>query len=409
MPVVLNAEDLQDKDMKNVILGAEVYTDAKDASGNIIRVAVNRYAGKINGDDAVARTYTTTSYDDATNTFTKTGSVTVNNTPLQLRNDTRIAAANTYTAFPTGDTATSNTSGLAFQGATTNAVTAGTSVTSALENDKDLTDTRLFGSKAFDVNNTATSNSYRAISSTNNAAGNMTYADAAKFENIKLDNVQYGRVSNNIDALSSATIGSEIVSGQKIVGTSPLAFNDPHAVNTYFYRGINQSTLPQMAALDQKGMFTYYGHALTYGINGDLNASSGLKSNSAGASQTVTTLGDFVKATYDVANKRVTGDIYNVKYTNGTSGVENNLINFKGDVNGNTVVGSSTNVANGQVGALKASFYGDQAQELGGAVNSIATDTYGTSTWGGVFGAKRDIAPTPTNSGNIATPTITNP
>ena len=44
--------------------------------------------------------------------------------------------------------------------------------------------------------------------------------------------------------------------------------------------------------------------------------------------------------------------------------------------------------------AFKGSFFGDQAQELGGSFNSI-TDGYGKSEWGGVFGAQQLPRSTP--------------
>lgn len=403
MPVVLDATTLQDKDMKNIILGSEVYSNATDISGNTVKVAVNRYAGKVSGDDNISGVYGTKAYDETTKDFTKDGSIDVNNTPLQQRNAISIIAPTTYFAAKPADTA-----GLFYQTATSTSTGAGGSADmSVQETNKDTTNARIFGSKAFDKDgvytNKATANSYRAVGTVDAKTGLMTYATNAKFDNIKLDNVQYGRVSNNVDALSAATIGSQIQTGQKIVGTVDRPFNADDAVNTYYYRGINESTLAQMGAIDQKGVFNYYGHALTYGVNGGAAANSSLNSNSVGDTQNVTTLGDFVKATYDVANKKVTGDIYNVKSVNGAAGVENPLIKFSGTVTGNTVVGTSalaTDAAN--TGALKASFYGDQAQELGGAVNSINVDKYGTSNWGGVFGAKRDIVQPVSTDGNIA-------
>ena len=391
-PVALGGKTLQDKDMKNIVLGREVYNDQV--------VDVSRYAGKINGDDAAAAVaYNTKSFTDATRTATAVKSIKVDNSPLQVRNDTVITAPQTYLVKP------ADSAGLYHQTSTSNAFTLGTVEGNNVETANDTTDTRIFGSKAFDKDgvytNKAPANSYRAVSSTSNATGAMTYANTANLQNIKLDNVQYGRVSTNIDALDPTTVGTQVAKGQQFVGTESRAFNAADAVNTYFYRGLNETTLAQMKALPQDAVYNYYGHALTYGLNGASGAAADPNSNSVGDSQTVTTLGDFVAAQYNVKDKKLAGNIYNVKFTNGTNGVQNPLVTFSGNVTGNTVVGTSTltNAVSSTVtdrkGDLKASFYGDAAQELGGAVNALEGEKYGNSAWGAVFGAKRDIVVPP--------------
>ena len=166
-----------------------------------------------------------------------------------------------------------------------------------------------------------------------------------------------------------------------------------------------------MKALPQDAVYNYYGHALTYGLNGASGSAANPESNSVGDSQKVTTLGDFVAAQYNVKDKKLAGNIYNVKFTNDTNGVQNPLVTFSGNVTGNTVVGTSTltNAVSSSVtdrtGDLKASFYGNAAQELGGAVNALEGEKYGNSAWGAVFGAKRDIVAPPApvdTSGNVS-------
>ena len=383
--------------MKNIVLGREVFNDQV--------VDVSRYAGKINGDEAAAQQYGTISYTDNTRTTTAPKVITVDTTPLQQRNDTELAASNTYLVKP------DDKAGLYYQSSTSSPFALSAIDATNVETSGDNTDTRIFGAKFKDFTNAAAQNSYRAVSSTNDANGAMTYANTAKFDQIKLDNVQYGRVSANIDALDPATVGGQVAKGQQFVGTESRPFNAPDAVNTYFYRGLNETTLAQMAALPKNDVYNYYGHALTYGLNGGTSAMADANSNSVGDSQTVTKLGDFVAAQYNVGNKKVVGNIYDVKFTNGANGVQNPLVTFSGDVTGNTVVGTSTltnNVTSAitdRNGAFKASFYGDKAQEMGGAVNSLEGEKYGSSSWGGVFGAKRDIVAPPApvdTSGNIA-------
>lgn len=409
MPVATGGKTLQDKDMKNIVLGREVFTNVALADGTTApTLTLNRYAGKISGDDAAADVeYSDVAFTDATRTATAPSTVTVDNSPLQVRNDTVIAAPNTYLAEP------ADSAGLYYRSSESNVFTQGKTTESAVETANDVTDTRIFGSKAFDADgvydNNAAVNSYRGISTTTDAAtGKFTYTPTSTFQNMKLDNVQYGRVSTNIDALAADKVGKEVVTGQQFVGTEARPFNAADAVNTYFYRGLNETTLAQMAALPQDAVYNYYGHALTYGLNGAAGGSAAANSNSVGDSQTVTTLGDFVAAQYNVANKKVDGNIYNVKFTNNANGVQNPLVTFSGNVIGNTVVGTSSLVdgiapaQTDRTGSFKGSFYGNAAQELGGAVNSLEGESYGTSTWGGVFGAKRDIAPTPTTGGNIS-------
>lgn len=404
MPVAIGGKTLQDKDMKNIVLGREVFTNIPNGKTNAdgtaqkIDLTVNRYAGKITGDDAIsAVTYNDVAFTDATHATTES-TVKVDNSPLQVRNDTVIAPSNTYLVKP------ADSAGLFYTTSTSSVVGQGTKDQSAVETDADITDTRIFGAKFKDTANNTALNSYRAVSDTVDASKNFTFRPGYKFGDIKLENVQYGRVSTNIDALAADKVGTQVVPGQQFVGTEARPFNAADAVNTYFYRGLNETTLDQMKALPQDAVYNYYGHALTYGLNGVGGSAATANSNSVGDSQTVTTLGDFVAAQYNVGKKTVDGNIYNVKFTNGANGVQNNLVAFTGTVTGNTAVGTSTNLvgATDKTGAFKASFYGNAAQEMGGSVNALEGEQYGSSSWGAVFGAKRDIAQAPTTGGNIS-------
>ena len=211
-----------------------------------------------------------------------------------------------------------------------------------------------------------------------------------------LQNVQYGRLTNNIDTLTQR---ADTNGNDRQVDVIYRQFQDHGSrgsVDTYFYRGTNETTIAQMEALKARGgNIEYRGHALTYGIgpyvaeldNNNFPTAYGRGTNAA-------TLGNFVQANYDVARNEVTGSIYNFINNDVTGNgrfVKQDLVTFAGPVSGNTIVGSSTRLgASPETGSLTASFYGANAEELGGNVSSVTRDAgYGTNSWGAVFGAVR--------------------
>ena len=77
------------------------------------------------------------------------------------------------------------------------------------------------------------------------------------------------------------------------------------------------------------------------------------------------------------------------------------MVQFAGDIVGNTVVGVAdrTYVDGRDDATFKASFFGEQAQEIGGSFNSVKDNdkyasAYGTDDWGGVFGATKGASNT---------------
>ena len=150
--------------------------------------------------------------------------------------------------------------------------------------------------------------------------------------------------------------------------------------------------------------YTYLGHAVTYGLDNNSTGATGSNTpNAFGTGTKVEVLGNFVRADYKPSTGNVTGNIYNAVKTTTNLGTTNaatevkpvNLVNFTGKATGNTVIGNSVRVADNSQGLLRASFYGSKAEELGGSVNSVNSG-YGTSQWGGVFGAQRAVeAPAP--------------
>ena len=171
--------------------------------------------------------------------------------------------------------------------------------------------------------------------------------------------------------------------------------------DVYFYRGVGETSLDQMSALNNTGVYQYAGHALMYGINNSYSGPEGEggNSNSPAFGVSGNAVGNFVQAQYNSGTQKVAGSIYNVWDKGAADGTFEavDLVNFGGDVVGNSVKGGAQlaygPAADGK-GSFKGSFFGDNAEELGGALNSIDSTTgYGNSKWGGVFGAQQ-IAPT---------------
>ena len=271
--------------------------------------------------------------------------------------------------------------------------------------------TRIFGNRSVDLNNAATKNSARFLGKVN-AQGNyditglgLTAAEngtANKFETTKLNNVQYGRVTSTIDKLEDSKLkaGTKYYQSVLVDTRNPVkAGND--TVDTYFYRGIGETTVAQMDALQAKGgKVEYAGHALMYGIDNAYHGNLGdPDSNSfGGTDKPVAGKGNFVQATVDMGNRTVEGNIFNVWQVTPAQGddvfKQDKLVNFNGQIFGNTAKGESQ-LAYGDKdkGAFKGSFYGNQAQEFGGSVNSVDKG-YGNAAWGGVFGANQVVPPT---------------
>lgn len=256
-----------------------------------------------------------------------------------------------------------------------------------------------------------TSNSYKGVYDAN---GNLTSVDS-----FKLENVQYGRLTANIDALSKDPTESK--TDVSLVYRPTTAHGTARSVDTYFYRGTSETTLAQMAAVKAKGAaLQYHGHALTYGIGAFADGGAGANGlpTSFGAGSSQATFGNFVQATYDPTKDTVTGSIYNFKSTkpgdNATPFTKQDLVTFSGQVIGNTVTnGSSVRVVDNDKGSFVASFYGANANELGGNVNSMTAGYENSNAWGAVFGAQAGAAPvTGTNwaggqFGTVSTTTTT--
>lgn len=290
---------------------------------------------------------------------------------------------------------------------------------------QDLT-TRYFGNKYNDASNNAGKedsaryNSYQFRTEDYNSARTGAFTVTP----IVLENVQYGRVSSNIDALTNPGEVTGLGKNGQYVGSNLLAQKEDRAVSTYFYRGLNQTSREDMQALKERlqpeeKTLTYRGHAITYGLTDRLTNTATPAGNILPPNATALTdtsakqqaLGSFVKADYNVSTGNVVGDIFNVVRTIENEKVTKTelpvLIHFEGSTQpydkstnqnvdiGNTIVGTATRKVDALVegtpteGVLRGAFYGANAEELGGQVNSVEKG-YSKDSWGAVFGAKRD-------------------
>ena len=221
-----------------------------------------------------------------------------------------------------------------------------------------------------------------------------------------LKHVQYGRVTTKLDLADGE--------GPFKDGflRAPLTFkNDPNGVDHYFFRGTNATSIDQMGALPSNAVLQYSGHALMYGIDnsfhgytGDIKDDKrllpnafGFNSGAAGGDAKMG-LGNFVDASFDVGQKKVTGDVYNawLQDLKKPTVLKDKLVHFQGDVIGNTVLGTAdrTYIPGNDEATFRAAFFGKDADEMGGSFNSVKPDdkygsAYEIGDWGGVFGASK--------------------
>ena len=228
-----------------------------------------------------------------------------------------------------------------------------------------------------------------------------------------LKKVQYGRVTTNLDVES----GEGPYEGGFLL--APFKYkNDSTAVDNYFYRGIDATSIEQMAAVTaNNGMARYEGHALMYGIDNAYKGITEVKEISENAkplpnafsipdtgNPNVGTdngrlgLGNFVQAEVNFGTKKVSGEVYNAWLLDQDKAAitKDLLVHFTGDIMGNTVIGSAdrTYIKGNDKADFRASFFGEKAEEMGGAFNSVTREqkygsAYEDGDWGGVFGAKQ--------------------
>ena len=223
-------------------------------------------------------------------------------------------------------------------------------------------------------------------------------ADGKYTAGSKLNYVQYGRVTSKLHAVQEADLkdGKDVAQyGTKVASFGGYGENGTE--DNYFFRGVNNTSAAQVGALKDAyfgseaagGNLHYQGHAVTYNLPDDYKLAGNLP-NALGAEYALVS-GTHVAADIDLASKNVTGNLYNVWTKTNTAlqvdELNHELVKFNGTLaNDGSIAGTATATAikGNPEGVLKASLYGDKAQELGGLVASKDT----TNNWGAAFGAK---------------------
>lgn len=226
---------------------------------------------------------------------------------------------------------------------------------------------------------------------------------------VALQNVQFGRVTTNLEDLSSENAATVSINGRRYFSIDRsnadrylnVGRNNDTAVNNYFYRGLNETDL---AKNPQKGIANYQGQALMYGIDNSFRGVGGGNSNAVVQGGGLDMLGNFVEAKVNFDTKKVDGNVYNVWRLRETDRQGNNIVatsnvvDFQGDITGpNSVWGTAQrtyDTVNPVIADFQGNFFGANAEELGGSFNSVRRDDkgvakYGDANWGGVFGATK--------------------
>ena len=264
-------------------------------------------------------------------------------------------------------------------------------------------DSKVKGAKPVALNSFKGAKSFIAEYETGKPTKATQYSLGA--EPMTLQNVQYGRVTTNLD-VDAGDAGYP----DGCIRSPYRNKNDSTAVDNYFYRGTNATTIEQMAALPSDQTAIYHGHALMYGIDNSFHGGGArnLPNAFAGATDGLG-LGNFVEAQANFGTKRMIGKVYNEWLLDASKAAttRDNLVQFQGTITGNTVVGTAdrTYIAGDDNATFKASFFGEKAEELGGSFNSVKDAdkygaAYGSGDWGGVFGASKGAATSNTFQGD---------
>ena len=374
---------LQNKEMTNIVVGAEVSVDANDKE-----LVTKRYVGE----DVAAGAESITGAKSIQTENVKNVNVT-----NELFDD---ATVNNGLVKVNVNKVDNGTGGFKYE-------------TTKLGEEKTQTTTSRFFGRNYNTTTHAnvTSNSHsfaiRDAKGDDIAANNFVgEVDGDLFKlkskDLKLNHVQYGRVSANIEPLTAAEIKLlTVLDGQSYSNSGFLAkgtnTTDAKATDIYFFRGINET---KTSAMPTSGKVEYAGHALMYGIDNSYHGDKGAdgESNSFVRGADSQGLGNFVQATVDFDTRSVGGSVYNVWLgdTSKKQAVHDDLVEFNGAIgSANSFNGTAKLVYDkaASAGSFNGAFYGDKAQEMGGSFNSVTDgQKFGTVNdkggWGGVFGAQ---------------------
>lgn len=237
---------------------------------------------------------------------------------------------------------------------------------------------------------------------------------------VKLNNVQYGRVTSKLHDVAPESTKAGIVAGAN--GTKVVSYGgygEKGTENSYFFRGVNDTAYSATLAADLAnkyattvngnktvaGSLNYQGHAVTYGFthvapNADIPDTSkvpnAVRTNIDYAKPALVS-GTHVAAKIDLATKNVTGNLYDV-WSIDNKKTTQDIATFSGTLaNSGEISGTSTRTLDKAAGSFVANLYGDNAEELGGGIASNATAP--NASWGATFGAKVQnalyVAPAP--------------
>ncbi|WP_109078064.1 transferrin-binding protein-like solute binding protein [Aggregatibacter kilianii] len=215
--------------------------------------------------------------------------------------------------------------------------------------------------------------------------------------------VQYGRVTTKLHNLTENDLNvfkKGLLDDQNSNVTSNVIgfahYGEEGTENSYFYRGLNNTTGAELAKLS--GELEYHGHAVAYGLDNNYRGVvEAKKTDAPNAIGVVKEADPTLKSGYHVIakvnldNKNVTGSIYNTWSDNKNTDFDVNLVNFNGKLdNYGNIAGNSElayDSAN-KAGSFNATLFGSQATELGGNVAGNKNADTTVTQWGAVFGAK---------------------
>lgn len=252
----------------------------------------------------------------------------------------------------------------------------------------------VYGNKTFTYEINSGTSEYDQVNDGGNNLPLFGYdAKTGTYKGARLSHVQYGRVTSKLHNVDPADLKAG-VPDETLVG-SYGSYGKAGTENHFFARGSDHINADSLKALGNSATLVYEGHAVSYGLN---NRYDGLNSNAIpnaiGTSYKLHS-GNHVEAKINLADNTVTGSIFN-KWTTGKNDADGNLsvtpvelVKFTGTLaaNGNITGDAALTYGEKTAGTLSAALYGQQAQELGGAVQS--KDYTDGKAWGAVFGAHR--------------------